>query len=360
MGFLRTVTGSLKSADDTLGFVQHRLRRNKARSFPPLPVDVARIICEFAAYLDKKTARNISILSKDVRGWVAPILFQHIKICSYQSFMRLKSPDIMEHVAPFVSAVSLDPVAGDRLPGECEQMSTDLNKFLEALPRLTHFHRARSIGYSRWAGIDLTLPDCISSLQIGQSFLQLEHTKCNALPCVSRCYVTHMMSSLMAPVSPSVFTNWPSLTHILFEISNCHTLCSIVDSTFPTDILPTSIVSCILVDSQSSACQFCWFIDQAFVDLVLGNTDARIVFSAGGSRESWMLLDGPRKYLETSPTQDLTWIREGLRDAILFHDSSKNVPPDSIWEEAEVIRRRRDDMLVRKAVYKLLDHSVSV
>ncbi|KAJ3853798.1 hypothetical protein EV368DRAFT_81262 [Lentinula lateritia] len=42
------------------------------------PIDIARTILEFAAHLDKTTARSIALVSKDVNAWVTPILYQTV------------------------------------------------------------------------------------------------------------------------------------------------------------------------------------------------------------------------------------------------------------------------------------------
>ncbi|GAW03146.1 hypothetical protein F5879DRAFT_218297 [Lentinula edodes] len=42
------------------------------------PMDIARTILEFAAHLDKTTARSIALVSKDANAWVTPILYQTV------------------------------------------------------------------------------------------------------------------------------------------------------------------------------------------------------------------------------------------------------------------------------------------
>ncbi|KAJ3933253.1 MAG: hypothetical protein NXY57DRAFT_960088 [Lentinula lateritia] len=42
------------------------------------PIDIARTILEFAAHLDKTTARSIALVSKDANAWVTSILYQTV------------------------------------------------------------------------------------------------------------------------------------------------------------------------------------------------------------------------------------------------------------------------------------------
>ncbi|KAF8914469.1 hypothetical protein CPB85DRAFT_1298031 [Mucidula mucida] len=41
---------------------------------PELPLDVARLLLEVAAWSDRSTARNLTLVSKDVHRWIDPIL----------------------------------------------------------------------------------------------------------------------------------------------------------------------------------------------------------------------------------------------------------------------------------------------
>ncbi|KAF9026299.1 hypothetical protein BDZ89DRAFT_1067648 [Hymenopellis radicata] len=49
--------------------------------FPDLPLDVARLLLEAAAWSDRlSTARNLTLVSKDVRQWIDPILHHTVAL----------------------------------------------------------------------------------------------------------------------------------------------------------------------------------------------------------------------------------------------------------------------------------------
>ncbi|KAH8823327.1 hypothetical protein DL96DRAFT_1713749 [Flagelloscypha sp. PMI_526] len=349
MGFLRSAASALKRSDDSPGFVKRRLQAYKNRRLPPLPVDVAQTICELAAGLDEATARSLSVSSKDIREWVVPILFRRIEIRNHRSLMRLKALDVMARVAPNVRAVSIY----QNIHTVCAGPAEDFRGFLDALPKLTHIQWPMSLEHNEWSEIAFPLPLSVTSVNISQEFMQGSNDI--AWPFSSRSRVTHIMSALLETIQVNVFTRWPSLTHIFFEIYLLppHTRNSVSGSTFPVEALPASIVLCILMDNRCMTWGFRWAIDQALVDLVLGDTNPRVVFGQGEIREDWLV---PGKNHLAGELPELDEVRIGLQDAILYHDSWKE-PTEAIWEKAEDVRKRRSDIEVRRAVLGLLDYA---
>ncbi|KAH8823370.1 hypothetical protein DL96DRAFT_1617403 [Flagelloscypha sp. PMI_526] len=208
-----------------------------------------------------------------------------------------------------------------------------------------------------WGKVPIILPNSVFSLEIGSVYLQPSPGKNNYF---NRTQITHIHSDLIDPLYPSFFTDWSALTHLFFRILPRNYIdASIASSTFPVNPpvsrLPASIVSCVVMDAQSSAWGFKWAIDQALVDLVLGDADPRVVFAAGETREYWMVVGGPGVTVVTPPEKDLSWIRIGLQDAILYRDRNQR-PYETIWDQAEVVRRKRSQVEVRDAVYRLLLH----
>ncbi|KAF9026282.1 hypothetical protein BDZ89DRAFT_1134859 [Hymenopellis radicata] len=50
-------------------------------SFPDLPLDVVRLLLEEAAWSDRfTTAHNLTLVSKDVRQWIEPILYHTVTL----------------------------------------------------------------------------------------------------------------------------------------------------------------------------------------------------------------------------------------------------------------------------------------
>ncbi|KAH8823325.1 hypothetical protein DL96DRAFT_1617242 [Flagelloscypha sp. PMI_526] len=316
--------------------------------FPPLPIDIVRTMCEFAA-LDERTAQRLYVSSKDIREWVAPFRFQSIEIHNHRSLMRLQNPEILGSIAPHVFTISLQPDFGDACTGGPTRMALDLKNLLDALPNLAHFHWPVLVSRSMWKNVAIMLPAWVFYLEIGQYYIQDSHDA--VLPSTGH-HITHIVSNLLDPFRLDIFTKWPALTHLCFEIHNSDRQWgrSIANCTFPITAFPPTIISCILIDGQSDAWRFRWSIDNALVDLVLGDTDSRIVFAVYEKRETWMI--SGHKAVTSNP--NLSWIREGLQDAILYHGRWQE-PNETIWAKVNPVVRRRRDPEVRKAVSSLLN-----
>ncbi|KAH8832358.1 hypothetical protein DL96DRAFT_1581784 [Flagelloscypha sp. PMI_526] len=321
----------------------------QTKSFPPLPVDIIRIICEFAATLNQTTAHNLSMSSKEIREWVLPERFQRVTIRKHRHLIRLSTSTVLRRIGPLVRNLSLQPGFENGSIARPVQMTADLSSFLDALPNLILAHG------SIWDHVPIFLPTHVSSLEIGSHYLDpptnsaLDHSATKA-----RTHITHIYSVLNDPPTPSLFNAWTALTHIFFDIRPQYQLGnSIATSTFPLSPpfhpLPSSIISCILMDAQSCPWDFIWTINQVLVDLILGDTDTRIVFCAAEECERWIEVQIANV---TSPAEDLSWIREGLKDAILYHNKWSH-KYDMVWIEAEEIRIRRKEARVRAAVCKL-------
>ncbi|KAF8992138.1 hypothetical protein BDZ89DRAFT_1151213 [Hymenopellis radicata] len=57
---------------------------------PDVPLDVARLVLEEAAWSDRfTTARNLTLVSKDVRQWIDPILHHTVALDTPTNFMCL-------------------------------------------------------------------------------------------------------------------------------------------------------------------------------------------------------------------------------------------------------------------------------
>ncbi|KAH8823396.1 hypothetical protein DL96DRAFT_1617458 [Flagelloscypha sp. PMI_526] len=330
------------------------------RGFPLLPTDVAQTICEFAAELDKTTAHNLYMTSKDIRGWATPFHFRRVVIRSYESLLLLKTSETLGRIAPYIISVSLQPKVRDRSTADPSRIAEDLSDFLKSLPKLVHFHWPLSPHESMWGQIFIALPRRVTSLEIGCYYLHPPSNEPTSDGVLSesatraRKHITHLYSDLISPLPVSLFTRWTALTHLFFGIRTRNRFDdNIANSTFPFlkapfYPLPISIVSCIVADPFSSAHHFEWAIDQVFVDLVLDEIDSRIIFAAGESREFWMMNEPGI----APPVVDLSWIRIALDDAIVYHDQKK--PLETIWEEADAVRRRRRTAAVRESVYNLL------
>ncbi|KAH8823398.1 hypothetical protein DL96DRAFT_1713814 [Flagelloscypha sp. PMI_526] len=342
---------------------------NATPAFPPLPIDVMRTVCESAAELDKTTAASLCTSSRDLRLWVTPILFRRLVIRSYESLLLLKSSGMLERISSYVYSVSLQPRSGDldHPSANLSRTAMEFKNFLKDLPNLVHFRWPLPPVPSRWGYVSIVLPACVSSLEIaGDLLLPLplsgfhhlgERVRFESLA-RAQVHVTHIYSNLTKTIGFSFFTRWSAITHVFFGIRPERAGDSIATSTFPTShpsfSLPDSIVSCILMDSLSSAQLFRWAIDRALVDLVLGDLDSRIVFCAGGTRKRWMKMrNKPGLIMEITPAVDLSWIRVGLQDAILYYNPLRP-RYETIWEDAEVVRERRRTHRVRKSVYRLL------
>ncbi|KAH8823373.1 hypothetical protein DL96DRAFT_272168 [Flagelloscypha sp. PMI_526] len=317
------------------------------KSFPPLTVDIARIICEFAAELDKETASSLYISSKTIREWVTPIHFRRLEVSSYESLRLLKAPRTLRRIAPYVYSVSLQIAYRDDYRVDPCKLAVDLNSFLRVLPNLVHF---RWPYYSWYGEVGIILPRHVFSLEISYDYLAEERKATFTQP-----HITHLISNLQGTPLDALFTTWTSLTHLFFEIHHQYHLDnSIVNSTFPLRRpfvpLPASIVSCILMDTQGASEQFKWTINKTFIDLVLGDTEPRIVFAVWTTRDRWMtVLPGMNRQ-----TVDMSWIRIALQGAIVFHAHwQKNY--ETIWEQAEEVRRKRTEFEVRESVYQLLN-----
>ncbi|KAH8824514.1 hypothetical protein DL96DRAFT_1614303 [Flagelloscypha sp. PMI_526] len=359
MDFLKAAVKTLNKLDGAANKVKVIRKVAQTKSFPPLPVDVVRTICEFAASLDHNTARNLSMSSKDIREWVAPVYFRGVTIRNHQTLIRLKTSPVLERIGPHVRNLSLQPDFGDNAVAGPAQMEADFSSFLNALPNLVHFHWPVLAHRSMWGQVPISLPSHVCSLEIGSYCFDPPTDFASAYSATNaRTQVTHIYSELSDPPTPSLFIAWTALTHIFFDIRPQYQLGnSIATSTFPLSSpfhpLPRTIVSCILMDAQSSAWDFNWAINQALVDLVLGDTDPRIVFCAGEDRGRWMEVGGPGIRVGIPPTVDLSWIRKGLKNAVLYHNRwSHNF--EAVWIEAEEVRIRRKEPGVRAAVYKLL------
>ncbi|KAH8823403.1 hypothetical protein DL96DRAFT_1617475 [Flagelloscypha sp. PMI_526] len=367
MDLTNTVSRASDNIDHSEGETKVVCPDNTTRSLPPLPIDVARIICEYAAGLDKTTATRLCISSRDLRIWVTPILFRRLVIRSYESLLLLDSSGILGRIASYVYSVSLQPKRGDldHSKVNLSRIAAGFNNFLEVLSSLVHFRWPLPPILSKWDQVSISLPARVSSLEIGGDLLLprafVFHTSARVLTqslSQARGNITHIFSNLARTFDLSFFTTWTALTHIFFGIRPARVGDSIATFIFPTSrpsfILPPSIVSCILMDSLSSAQLFRWAIDRALVDLVLGDTDSRIIFCAGGIRERWMkMTNKPELIMEVTPTVDLSWIRIGLQDAILYYNPLRP-RYETIWDEAGVVRERRRVSEVRASVYQLL------
>ncbi|KAH7880078.1 uncharacterized protein C8R40DRAFT_464440 [Lentinula edodes] len=62
------------------------------------PMDIARTILEFAAHLDKTTARSIALVSKDANAWVTPILYQTVVLLT-DTHIKLVESGLSSHLA---------------------------------------------------------------------------------------------------------------------------------------------------------------------------------------------------------------------------------------------------------------------
>ncbi|KAH8823371.1 hypothetical protein DL96DRAFT_272143 [Flagelloscypha sp. PMI_526] len=358
MDLLSFLGGSLEIITSAARVVNNFWLVDTTKTFPPLSVDIARTICEFAAALDKTTASSLYMTSKDIRIWVTPIHFRRVLIRSHESLLLLKAPGTLERIAPHVYSVSLQPLFGDDSCQGPSQLAMDFDNFLKALPNLVHFRWPVLPHRSMWSKVSIVLPKTVSSLEIGDAFLEVSPRRNNNF---NRTQITHIHSDLIHVPYSSFFSDWSTLTHLFFEIRpQDYSNASIARSTFPISPppfsrLPTSIVSCVLMDSQSSAWRFNWTVNRVLVNLVLGDTDPRVVFAAGETRERWMVVDRPGVTVVTPPEKDLSWIRIGLKDAILYHNHNQR-SYESIWEQAEVVRRKRSKVEIRKAVYQLLQY----
>ncbi|KAH8823350.1 hypothetical protein DL96DRAFT_1819076 [Flagelloscypha sp. PMI_526] len=346
-----TVGSALSTTWHFLYRTANTLRHDySAKSLQPLPIDVARNICEYAAALDKETARSLYSSSKNIREWVTPFLFRSIEIQSYSTLMRVKAPDVLQRVAPHVYEVSLRPNIPD-WGSSTAQISLELTSFLNALPNLAHFVLPHISSESIWHKVPIFLPPCVTSLDTTQHFIEYSDRR---LASSTRLHVTHLVSCLRTSFKTDAFLKWPYLTHLFFEINPREYMGnSIAQATFPVKALPPSIVSCVLMQAKNHISIFRWSIDEYFVDLVLGDTDPRVVFAVHDIRARW-LAKGELGMAEANPPQDyLRRIITGLQDAIVFHECS-NHPISTIWANAEWVRRRRRDLDVRAAAHSLL------
>ncbi|KAH8823326.1 hypothetical protein DL96DRAFT_270288 [Flagelloscypha sp. PMI_526] len=134
MDFLNVGANTLGKIMEATSIIMRTLQAQHAEPLPPLPIDLVRLVCEYAATLDTRTAGNLYATSKDIREWVAPVRFQSIEIRNYQSFMRLRVPEVMKRISPHVFTVSLQPEAGDT----CKQGGIFMKAY--SLKRLGKFY----------------------------------------------------------------------------------------------------------------------------------------------------------------------------------------------------------------------------
>ncbi|KAH8823365.1 hypothetical protein DL96DRAFT_1617388 [Flagelloscypha sp. PMI_526] len=310
------------------------------KPFPPLPVDLVRTICELAAGLDRTTMHNLSLSSKEIRTWLAPTLFQHITVYAYSDwYLQPHQAEILlSGIAPYVQMVSTNL----NLPS---QIPIDTIWLLEALPNLTHIRLQANYR----SPDEVFLPRQVCSLETRDHFPEPSR---RAFASSTRARITHIYSELDDPPSTSLFSDWNALTHLCFKIRN-QTVAEncITNSTFPISApffpLPASIVSCILIDSFSNKEYFQWSVNQALLDLVRGDIDSRIVLAVAITKEQW-----------TDPQGIMFSIRSGLQDALLYHGKCPRkfdmIWKETIWDEADEVRKRRVDPAVRRAVSRVL------
>ncbi|KAH8823366.1 hypothetical protein DL96DRAFT_1683472 [Flagelloscypha sp. PMI_526] len=331
---------------------------NLTKRFPrqhecPLPVDLIRTICELAAQLDKTTRLSLLVTSKVVYAWVAQIHFQCLRVCD-NTLLLFKKPGSVKRISAHILIVSLVPPLSPWL-------ATDYDRFLKALPNLIHV-RVQGLRHS---GANVLLPCHVSSIEGNDIF---RNASLNGIAPSTRAQIKHIYSELNnCPKSYSLsFPDWSALTHLLFGIEhsagNNSGDISITQpqSNFPISApyipLPSSIVSCILMDSCSVGDYFQWAIDKALVDLVLGDTDPRIVYAAAASREEWV---APISRFNGYQARPKSQVKTVFQDAILYHGRGRKAHKlmwkRTIWEDADEVRKRRADSAVRQAAYRLLE-----
>ncbi|KAH8825861.1 hypothetical protein DL96DRAFT_1610104 [Flagelloscypha sp. PMI_526] len=318
------------------------------KSFPDnLPIDVGRIICEFAAEIDSRTASNLNMASRTLHHWVTPIHFRYLVMKYPSSLVRLQRL----HIAKAVRVLVFKP-SGWSSRGYKTMLQSDLDKALAILPNVTTISFPERMIFA--VRIGRILPVVHVDWDLDQALSHLPHKR-------SRDEITHLF--LTGPFDAgSGFLNFQALTHLHISLTSTPdtTLGRALDSAYVDDLLKT-----VPVDQLPSSLRICTIVEWAelvvspphpwaFVKLVLGITDPRIVFGVARPRCAW--------------SQERIRASCALRDAVLFwpgpgapqsspkrDQSLKSL--EGIWEAAENVMRRREDVSLRERIYEMMERS---
>ncbi|KAF9017742.1 hypothetical protein BDZ89DRAFT_369453 [Hymenopellis radicata] len=85
--------------------------------FPDIPIDIARLIFETAAWDHGTTAYSLVLVSKDVREWIDPILYHSVALCTGSQLVAFRDSMISRNDSVFFSRAVKVLCIGDRSTG---------------------------------------------------------------------------------------------------------------------------------------------------------------------------------------------------------------------------------------------------